>query len=257
MMIGWAMSLLDVSIVNISIPELQDEMSTDVGTVTWVINAYNIVFALLLVSMGRLADQFGRRRFFVLGLAVFTIGSAACAAAWSVEWLIVFRVLQGAGAGILAPLGFAMTVLVFPPQQRGLGLALIAVVALVASAAGPIVGGVLVEYAGWQWIFLINLPFGILALVLARRVWPETYDLGASRRVDWLGMVLLGGSGFCAAYALVEANSRGWDDGLILFLLQAAILLGIAFFLSQRQVKDPMLTPALLENRQFLGASGA
>ena len=82
MMIGWAMSLLDISIVNISIPELQDEMSTDIGTVTWVINAYNIVFAILLVSMGRLADQFGRRKFFVLGLAVFTIGSALCAAAW-------------------------------------------------------------------------------------------------------------------------------------------------------------------------------
>ena len=122
MMIGWAMSLLDVSIVNISIPELQDEMSTDVATVTWVINAYNITFAILLVSMGRLADQFGRKRFFVIGLTVFTIGSALCAAAWSVEWLIVFRVIQGVGAGILAPLGFAITVLVFPPEHRGRGL---------------------------------------------------------------------------------------------------------------------------------------
>src|ERR671920_2375577 len=105
MMIGWAMSLLDISIVNITIPELQDEMSTDVATVTWVINAYNMVFAVLLVSMGRLADQFGRRKFFVIGLTVFTIGSALCAAAWSVEWLIVFRAIQGVGAGILAPLG--------------------------------------------------------------------------------------------------------------------------------------------------------
>ena len=138
MMIGWAMSLLDVSIVNVSIPELQDEMSTDLATVTWVINAYNIIFAVLLVSMGRLADQFGRRKFFVIGLTGFTIGSALCAISWSVEWLIVFRVVQGAGAGILAPLGFAMTVLVFPPEQRGRGLALIAVVALVSSALGPV-----------------------------------------------------------------------------------------------------------------------
>ena len=99
MMIGWAMSLLDISIVNISIPELQDEMSTDVGTVTWVINAYNITFAILLVSMGRLADQFGRKKFFILGLTVFTIGSALCAAAWSVEWLIVFRIIQARGPG--------------------------------------------------------------------------------------------------------------------------------------------------------------
>ena len=178
MMIGWAMALLDISIVNISIPELQDEMSTDIGTVTWVINAYNIVFAVLLVSMGRLADQFGRRKFFVIGLAVFTIGSALCAAAWSVEWLIVFRVIQGAGAGILAPLGFAMTILVFPPQQRGFGLALIAVVALVSSAFGPVLGGVLIELASWHWIFLINIPFGIVghhpgAALVARDLGPQ------------------------------------------------------------------------------------
>ena len=138
MMIGWAMSLLDIAIVNIAIPTLETEMSTDVATVTWVINAYNIMFAVLLVSMGRLADQFGRKRFFIVGLAVFTIGSGLCAAAWSVEWLIVFRVIQGAGAGILAPLGFAITVLVFPPEHRGRGLALIAVVALVSSALGPV-----------------------------------------------------------------------------------------------------------------------
>ena len=187
MMIGWAMSLLDVSIVNVSIPELQDEMSTDISTVTWVINAYNIIFAVLLVSMGRLADQFGRRKFFVIGLTVFTIGSALCAISWSVEWLIVFRVIQGAGAGILAPLGFAMTVLVFPPEQRGRGLALIAVVALVSSAIGPVVGGVLVEIASWHWIFLINIPFGIIGVILCLRWWPETWDLNAGREVDVQG----------------------------------------------------------------------
>ena len=203
MMIGWAMSLLDISIVNISIPELQDEMSTDIATVTWVINAYNIVFAVLLVSMGRLADQFGRKRFFILGLAVFTIGSGLCAAAWSVEWLIVFRVIQGAGAGILAPLGFAITVLVFPPEHRGRGLALIAVVALVSSALGPVIGGTLVEIASWHWIFLINIPFGILGIVLCLRWWPETWDLSAGREVDLRGMLLLGGAVFCLTVALI------------------------------------------------------
>jgi EmrB/QacA subfamily drug resistance transporter len=257
MMIAWSMALLDISIVNITVPELQRDLDTDVDTVSWVVNAYNISFAVLLVSMGRLADQFGRRRFFVIGLSVFTVGSGLCAAAWTVEALIGFRVIQGIGAGIVAPLGFAMTALVFPPRQRGLGLALIAVVALVSSAVGPVLGGVIVEVANWHWIFLINVPIGIVGVLLALRVWPETWDLTASRRVDWLGMTLLGLSGFSAAYALVEANSRGWDDGLILFLLQGSVLLGIAFFLSQRHGKDPMLTPALMENRQFLGANGA
>jgi EmrB/QacA subfamily drug resistance transporter len=256
MMIGWAMSLLDISIVNISIPELQDEMSTDIGTVTWVINAYNIVFAVLLVSMGRLADQFGRRKFFVLGLAVFTIGSAACAAAWSVEWLIVFRVLQGAGAGILAPLGFAMTVLVFPPQQRGFGLALIAVVALVSSAAGPVIGGALIEVASWHWIFLINIPFGILGIVLALRGWPETWDLGAvGKQVDVRGMLLLGGAVLFLTMALIEANPFGGDLPLWLSLMQGAILLGVLFFWWERRAPDPMITPGLLANRQFRNAN--
>ncbi|MBA2794786.1 MAG: MFS transporter, partial [Thermoleophilaceae bacterium] len=136
MMIGWAMSLIDISIVNIAIPEIQRDLETDTDTTTWVISAYNIVFAVLLVSMGRLADQFGRKRFFIIGMTVFTVGSALCALAWSIDWLIFFRVLQGAGAGILAPLGFAMTVLVFPPEQRGRGLAVIAVVALVSTSIG-------------------------------------------------------------------------------------------------------------------------
>jgi EmrB/QacA subfamily drug resistance transporter len=256
MMIGWAMSLLDISIVNISIPELQDEMSTDIGTVTWVINAYNIVFAVLLVSMGRLADQFGRKKFFIIGLTVFTIGSALCAAAWSVEWLIVFRVIQGAGAGILAPLGFAMTILVFPPQQRGFGLALIAVVALVSSAAGPVIGGVLIEIASWHWIFLINIPFGILGVILAWRWWPETWDLSAvGKQVDVRGMLLLGGAVLFLTMALIEANPFGGDLPLWLSLMQGAILLSVLFFWWERRAPDPMITTGLLENRQFRNAN--
>jgi EmrB/QacA subfamily drug resistance transporter len=256
MMIGWAMSLLDVSIVNISIPELEDQMSTNVATVTWVINAYNIVFAVLLVSMGRLADQFGRKKFFIIGLTIFTIGSALCAAAWSIEWLIGFRVIQGIGAGILAPLGFAMTVLVFPPQQRGFGLALIAVVALVSSAAGPVIGGVLIEIASWHWIFLINIPFGILGVILAWRWWPETWDLSSvGKQVDVRGMLLLGGAVLFLTMALIEANPFAGDLPLWLTLMQGAILLGVLFFWWERRAPDPMITPGLLANRQFRNAN--
>jgi EmrB/QacA subfamily drug resistance transporter len=255
MMVAWSMVLLDIAIVNIAIPELQEDLSTDVATVTWVINAYNIVFAILLVSMGRLADQFGRKRFFILGLTVFTIGSGLCAAAWSVEWLMFFRVVQGVGAGILAPLGFAITVLVFPPEQRGRGLALIAVVALVSSAFGPVLGGVLIEIASWHWIFLINIPFGVLGVLLAWRWWPETWDLSAGRQVDVRGMVLLGLAVLCLTVALVEANPFAGHLALWLSLMQAAILLGIAFFWWERRAPSPMITPGLLENRQFRNAN--
>jgi EmrB/QacA subfamily drug resistance transporter len=255
MMIGWAMSLLDISIVNISIPTLETEMSTDVANVTWVINAYNITFAILLVSMGRLADQLGRKRFFIIGLTVFTIGSGLCAAAWSVEWLIVFRAIQGVGAGILAPLGFAMTVLVFPPEQRGRGLALIAVVALVSSALGPVLGGVLVDVASWHWIFLINIPFGVLGVVLCLRWWPETWDLSAGRQVDVRGMLLLGAAVLFLTVALVEANPFGGDLALWLSLMQGAILLGAAFVWWERRAPSPMITPALIANKQFRNAN--
>ncbi len=127
-------------------------------TVSWVLNAYNIMFAVLLVSMGRLADQFGRRRFFLIGMSIFTIGSLLCALAWSINALIAFRVVQAVGAGILAPIALATTALVFPPAQRGLGLAMMAVIANAAAALGPPIGGVLIEFASWHWIFADQRP---------------------------------------------------------------------------------------------------
>src|SRR5215212_192788 len=163
-MIGLFMALIDVTIVNISIPQLQRDLDAPVDTVSWVLNAYNIMFAVLLVSMGRLADQFGRRRFFLAGMTIFTVGSLLCALSWSVEVLIAFRIVQAVGAGILAPLALATTAMVFPPARRGLGLALMAVVANGAALLGPPIGGVLVELANWHWIFLINVPIGVFGI---------------------------------------------------------------------------------------------
>ncbi|MGB2711238.1 MAG: MFS transporter, partial [Conexibacter sp.] len=130
MMIGWFMALMDVSIVNITIPELEHEFETSLTTVSWVANAYNIAFAVLLITAGRLADQFGRKKLFLTGLTIFTLASGLCAISWEIGWLIGFRALQGIGAGLMAPLGFAIASLVFPPQMRGRGLATIAIVAL-------------------------------------------------------------------------------------------------------------------------------
>ena len=256
-MIGLFMALIDVTIVNISIPTLQRELDADVDTVSWVLNAYNIMFAVLLVGMGRLADQFGRRRFFLIGMSVFTVGSLMCALAWSIDALIVFRVVQAVGAGVLAPLALATTALVFPPRQRGLGLALIAVVANTAAALGPPIGGALVELASWHWIFAVNVPIGIAGVLLALRVMPESYDLTAHARVDWIGMALIGASVFCLTYGLVEANSWGWGSARIVGLLAASAVFAAAFAASQRFGRWPMLARSLVSNRQFMGGSVA
>jgi len=260
-MIGLFMALIDVTIVNISIPQLQRDLDAPVNTVSWVLNAYNIMFAVLLVSMGRLADQFGRRRFFLIGLTIFTIGSLLCALSWSIGALIAFRVLQAVGAGILAPIALATTTLVFPPAQRGIGLAMMAVVANTAAALGPLVGGLLVEFAGWpftvgwHWIFLINVPIGVLAIALTLRIVPETTDPYAGTNVDWLGMATLGGSVFCLTYGLVEANEKGWGSPLIVSLFAVSALLAVAFALVERYGRFPMLTSGLVHNRQFVGAN--
>jgi EmrB/QacA subfamily drug resistance transporter len=260
-MIGLFMALIDVTIVNITIPQLERDLNSSVDSVSWVLNAYNIMFAVLLVSMGRLADQFGRKRFFLIGMSIFTIGSLLCALSTSIGALIVFRIVQAVGAGILAPLALAITALVFPPAQRGLGLALMAVVANFAAAIGPPLGGVLVELAnwpwssGWHWIFLINVPIGVLGILLAWRVMPETRDTEAGTDVDWWGMVTLGASVFCLTYGLVEANNKGWGSPLIVFLFVASALLAVVFALTQRYGRFPMLTRRLVNNRQFMGAS--
>jgi EmrB/QacA subfamily drug resistance transporter len=255
--IGLFMALIDVTIVNITIPTLQHEFDAGIDTVSWVLNAYNIMFAVLLVSGGRLADQFGRRRFFIAGMSIFTVGSLLCAVSWDIHALIGFRVLQAVGAAVLAPLALATTALIFPPQQRGLGLALLAVVANTAAAIGPPVGGLLVEYASWHWIFLVNVPIGVVGVLFALREMPETFDLTSTQDVDWWGMVLIGGSIFCLTYGLVEANSQGWGSTEIVGLLVAAVVLAAAFAVSQRIGRWPMLAPSLLRNRQFVGASAA
>ncbi|MDO8213769.1 DHA2 family efflux MFS transporter permease subunit [Conexibacter sp. CPCC 206217] len=255
MMIAWFMTMLDLSIMNTALPELQHDFETVLPTASWVVNVYNIVFAVLLIATGRLADQFGRKKMFVGGLIVFTAGSALCAVSWDIGWLIGFRAFQAVGAGMIAPLGFAMTALVFPPRERGKGLAMIAVVALVANGLGPVIGGGLIEIASWHWIFIINLPLGVIGVLLALRWWPETYDLTSNRRIDWIGMGLLAAAVSLFTYGLVEANVKGWDDAQILFFIQLSIVLGIGFVFWQHRARNPMIPPALMRNRQFLSAN--
>jgi EmrB/QacA subfamily drug resistance transporter len=256
-MFGLFMALLDMTVVNIAMPSLAHGLNTSIASVSWVLNAYNIVFAVLLVPMGRLADQFGRKRFYLLGMAIFTLGSLLCASSWSVGPLIGSRVIQGAGAAVLAPLALAITAAIFPDGKRGVALAMIGVVANVAAALGPPVGGLLLHYASWHWLFAINVPIGVVGIVLASRVMPETYDPTATARPDWWGMVTIGGSVFALTFALVVGNKLGWGSPTVVLAFASSVALGVAFAISQRRGRSRMVPPRLVRNREFIAACAA
>ncbi len=201
--IGYFMGTLDLTIVNITIPAIQASLKTDLAAVSWVLNAYNLVFAVLLITGGRLADQYGRKRLLMLGMSLFSLASLGCALAQpfgqfsglpAIGWLIGFRVLQAGGAAGLAPVSLAIILAICPPEKRGAAVGFWGACATLANAVGPVLGGVLVQTVGWPWIFLVNLPLCLVGLLMIARFVPETRDPQAGQRVDVAGILTLSAS---------------------------------------------------------------
>src|SRR4051794_33560052 len=181
------MASLDLFIVNVALPDIgRDLGESSLGDLSWTLNAYAIVYAALLVPFGRLADRYGRKGGFLLGVAVFTLASAGCAAGGSLELLVVFRVLQAAGAALLTPTSLGLLLTATPPAGRVRAVRIWAASGALAAAAGPALGGVLVD-ASWRWVFLINVPVGLAALVWATRIVPVFHDVERSAVPDLLG----------------------------------------------------------------------
>ncbi len=254
-MFGFFMSLLDATIVNIALTNIQNSLKTDLTTVSWVLNAYNLVFAVLLVTMGRFADQFGRKRLFMTGMVLFSIGSLLCAIAPSIEWLIGFRALQAIGAGALNPVSLAIITVVFPPNKRGAALGIWGAMAGLAAAVGPVLGGFLVESFDWRWIFLVNLPFCVIGLYMVYRNVPESKDQHASRNIDFGGILTLTAALLCLMLAIIEGNDWGWGSPGILALFAGTVIgLGLFFFVESRQ-QQPILDINLFKIRSFTSAN--
>ena len=259
---GFFMSLLDATIVNIALPSIQSNLSTDLSTVSWVINAYSIVFAVLLVTMGRFADQFGRKRMFMIGMVLFSVGSLACALAPSIGWLIAARAFQGIGAATLNPISLAIITAVFPPQKRGAAIGIWGALAGLAAAIGPVLGGFLLE-AGkgnleWRWIFFVNLPFCVIGLFLTWRNVPETRDLNTSKRIDVLGLATLSIGLFCLILAITEGGKDAdWDWlGVREIGLYVGAVVGLlAFYFVETRQKEPILDFGLFRIRSFSAAN--
>src|ERR1035437_8162073 len=250
------MTLLDLTIVNIAIPNMITKLSASLDDVLWVINAYALVLAVLVITAGRLGDLIGPRIMFMTGIAVFTVASAACGLSPSPGALIGFRAVQGLGAAMLMPQTLTIITNTFPPQRRGAAFGVWGAVAGVATIAGPTLGGLLVTAFDWRWIFFVNLPIGVLVLLITPVVIPDL-RLGRRHRIDIPGVLLASLALLAICYGLVEGQKYSW--GTITSFISIPLVLGvgvvllIAFLVLQRltQDKEPLVPFGLFRDRNY------
>ncbi|HKP18995.1 MAG TPA: MFS transporter [Gaiellaceae bacterium] len=252
---GLFMIMLDNTVVNVALKSIQDDLHVSVSSLEWVVNGYFLTFAVLMLTGGKLGDRFGRRRMFIVGLAIFTASSLACGLASSGDMLIAWRAVQGVGAALMNPATLSIITATFPPRQRGMAMGIWVGVSAVALALGPITGGLLAEHAHWSWIFFINVPIGVVAIVAARVVIKESRDTSREQRLDLPGLLASGIGLFALTYALIEANNKGWTSVEILVLFAVAALGLAAFIALEHFQRLPMLDLSLFRNRTFAGAN--
>src|SRR5438105_11589958 len=248
------MLLLDITVVNVALPDIQRSLHSSFGDLQWVVNAYALTLAAFLLTAGALADLFGRRRVFVLGLAIFTASSAACELAGSPLALNLARAVQGLGGAMMFATSLALIAHAFHGRERGTAFGVFGGTIGAAVAVGPVVGGLITSGPGWEWIFFINVPIGVAAVALTLTQVSESSDPAASG-VDWRGLVTFSGSLFLLVYALTQGNNKGWDSTEILACLSAAAALLVAFILVERAQPRPMLDLTLFRLPAFAGAS--
>jgi EmrB/QacA subfamily drug resistance transporter len=253
--VGLFMIMLDNTVVNVALPSIRRDLGITLTDLEWVVNGYALTFAVLMLTGGKLADLLGRRRIFIVGLVIFTASSLACGLATSSDTLIAARIVQGSGAALMNPATLSIITAAFPPRQRGMAIGVWAGVSAMALAIGPLVGGLLTEHIHWSWIFFVNVPVGVLGIVVARLVIPESRDRSAEQRLDLPGLLTSGVGLFALTYALIEANNYGWTSARILALFGLAAV-GLALFvvLELRQ-RAPMLELSLFRSGTFAGAN--
>jgi EmrB/QacA subfamily drug resistance transporter len=252
---GLFMIMLDNTIVNVALPTIQRDLGSTVSQLEWIVNGYALTFAVLMLTGGKLADMVGRRRIFIVGLAVFTLSSLACGLAGSEQILIGARVVQGAGAALMNPATLSIIIATFPARQRGMAIGIWAGVSASALAIGPLIGGVITENIGWSWIFFINVPVGLLGIVVARLAITESRDTSHEQRLDLPGLLASALALFALTYGLIEANNYGWTSPRILALFAIAAIALAVFVALERRQRLPMLDLSLFRNPTFAGAN--
>jgi EmrB/QacA subfamily drug resistance transporter len=251
---GFFMILLDTTIVNIAIPSIITGLHASLDQILWVLNAYILTYAVLLITAGRLGDMVGPRILFVAGMAVFTLASALCGLAQDTNQLIAARVVQGVGAAFLTPQTLSILTAIFPPERRGAAFGLWGAVAGVAAIAGPTLGGFIVSTWGWRWIFYVNLPVGILAIVATFLLVPDLRP-GRMHRLDYVGVITASLALFAIVFGLVEGQRFDWGTiaGWLTIpeVLAAGVVLLVIFVVWERAQDEPLVPLALFRNRNF------
>jgi EmrB/QacA subfamily drug resistance transporter len=247
--IGFFMILVDATIVSVATPAIMADLGADVASVVWVTSAYLLAYAVPLLVTGRLGDRFGPKQVYCVGLVVFTLASLWCGLTANVEQLILARIVQGLGASMMNPQTMAVITRTFPADQRGRAMSLWGAVAGVATLVGPILGGVLVDGLGWEWIFFVNVPVGVVALVLALRLVP---DLPTHvHRVDLLGVALSGIGMFLLVFGIQEGQTYDWSPIVWSLIAAGLVVLAVFVFWQIRNRGEPLLSLALFRDRNF------
>jgi EmrB/QacA subfamily drug resistance transporter len=243
------MLLLDITVVNVALPDIQRSLHSSFSDLQWVVNAYALTLAALLLTSGSVADLVGRRRVFIAGLFVFTIASAICGLSTTPLMLNLARAVQGTGGAMMFATALALIAEAFHGKERGTAFGVFGAVAV-----GPVLGGIITSGIGWKWIFFVNIPIGVVAVLIAVTKVQDSRDPHATG-VDWAGLVTFSGSLFLLVYALVQGNQKGWGSTEIVALLSAAAVLLVAFVVVEHLQSRPMLDLALFRRPAFAGAN--
>jgi EmrB/QacA subfamily drug resistance transporter len=250
--LGTFMLLLDITIVNVALPNIQQDLDSSFSDLQWVVDAYALTLAAALLTSGSLADLFGRRRLYVIGLGIFTLASLLCGTATGSLFLELARGLQGIGGAIMFAVSLAMLAQTFRGKDRGVAFGVWGAITGLAVAVGPVVGGALTSGLSWRWIFFVNLPIGLLAAAITVARVLESRD-PQPRRPDWIGFVTFTASMSALVFALIKSSERGFSDGLVLGCFVLAAVLLIVFLVAEINGGHPMFDLALFRKPTFSG----
>jgi EmrB/QacA subfamily drug resistance transporter len=253
--VGSMMAAIDTLVVATALSEIRLDLGASVEQLEWTVNAYNLSFAVLLITGAALGDRFGRRRLYAVGLGLFAAASAAGALAPDVGTLIAARAVQGAGSALIMPLGLALLSAAFPPEKRGAAIGIFSAITGLAVASGPFVGGAVVEGLDWQWIFWINVPIGLAAIPLVLTRMRESY--GPDRSLDLRGLALVSAGALGIVWGLMRGNQVGWDSAQLIASLAAGLALLGAFVAWELRTPEPMLPMRFFRSRSFSAGNTA